>query len=161
MKLSRCSTALFVKNISVSKAFYTGMLGLSIDMDFGKNVIFKEGFTIWEINENHIIPQTLGLDSISDRNSIRFELYFETENIKEAFDNLKSKKVHFLHEIHEEPWGQLTFRFFDPDRHLIEAGESMPHFIGRFYDEGLTIEQISARTSVPAEAVRQFLGLKE
>lgn len=160
MKLTSCSTALFVKNIGVSKAFYTGVLGMNIDMDFGKNVIFREGFTIWEISENHILTETIGYESISDRNSNKFELYFETESIKEAFDTLKSRKVHFLHEIHEEPWGQFTFRFFDPDRHLIEAGESMPHFIKRFYDEGLTIDQVSARTSVPVEAVRQLLGFK-
>lgn len=30
-----------------------------------------------------------------------------------------------LHDLHDEPWGQRTIRFFDPDDHLIEAGESL------------------------------------
>ncbi|RKX68718.1 hypothetical protein DRP43_05215, partial [candidate division TA06 bacterium] len=42
---------------------------------------------------------------------------------------IKSKNIEFLHEIHEEPWGQRTIRFFDPDNHLIEIGEPLPIFI--------------------------------
>ena len=75
MDLKTCSTALFVKDIETSKKFYIDLLGLSIDLDFGKNVIFKNGFAIWEIQENHIIPTKLGLNKITDLKVNRFELY--------------------------------------------------------------------------------------
>ncbi|MCX6272284.1 MAG: VOC family protein, partial [Bacteroidetes bacterium] len=128
MDLKNCSTALFVKDIRISKDFYCKLLGLPVGLDFGKNVIFKSGFAIWEIQNNHIIPTALGLEKINNASYNRFELYFETENLPEIFLVLKGKNVRFLHEVHEESWGQQTIRFFDPDNHLIEIGESMKQF---------------------------------
>ena len=158
MDLKTCSTALFVKDIETSKKFYIDLLGMLIDLDFGKNVIFKNGFAIWEIQNNHIIPKSLGLDRISDPENNRFELYFETENLSDILKTLKNKNVKFLHQVHEEPWGQQTIRFFDPDNHLIEIGESMRQFVSRFYNQGLTIEQVSKRTSVPVEDVKRLIN---
>jgi catechol 2,3-dioxygenase-like lactoylglutathione lyase family enzyme len=157
MDLKNSSTALFVKDIKASKGFYTGILGLTVDMDFGENVVFKNGITIWEVRNKHIIPAKLGLDKISELSVNRFEIYFETENLDDVFENLKSEGVRFLHEVHEEPWGQRTIRFFDPDNHLIEIGESMKQFVCRFYNQGLTTDQISERTSVPIQLVKQLI----
>jgi len=157
MDLGNGATALFVKDIDVSKQFYTDVLGLKIDLDFGKNVIFKNGFAIWEIRESHVIPTQLGLDKISDTSVNRFELYFETESISLVLSILKNNNVRFLHEIHEESWGQQTIRFFDPDNHLIEIGESMKQFVGRFYDQGFTSDEISSRTGVPVKEVSRII----
>jgi catechol 2,3-dioxygenase-like lactoylglutathione lyase family enzyme len=157
MDLKNCTSVLFVKNIEISKKFYANIPGLSIDLDFGKNVIFKNGFAIWEIQKDNIIPVILGMERISQTPVNRFELYFETGNLNEIYQVLKSRDVEFLHEIHEEPWGQQTIRFFDPDNHLIEIGESMKDFVCRFYDQGLTAEQISKRTSVPVEEVVRLI----
>ena len=157
MDFKSCDPALFVKDIEASKKFYSDILGLSVDLDFGKNVVYKNGFSIWEIQNSHIIPSLLGLDQISNSKINRFELYFETEELPGIYATLKSKDVRFLHEIHEEPWGQQTIRFFDPDNHLIEIGESMKQFVSRFYRQGLTIEQVSGRTSVPVETVKKLI----
>ena len=154
------SIALFVKDIEISKDFYSTILQQQIELDFGKNVIYKAGFAIWEIRENHIIPNLIGVDKIRDYSVNRFELYFETENIVQDFKDLKSKNVLFLHEIHEELWGQQTIRFFDPDNHLIEIGESMKQFVNRFIEQGLTLEQVSARTFVPVEEVKRLINEK-
>jgi catechol 2,3-dioxygenase-like lactoylglutathione lyase family enzyme len=160
MDLKNSSTALFVRDITISKNFYVDILGLKVNLDFSKNIIFENGFAIWEIQEDHIIPVTLGLDRITDLSSNRFELYFETENFSQVYETLKSQNVKFLHEIHEEPWGQLTIRFFDPDDHLIEIGESMRQFVRRFYDQGLTLEQVSKRTFIPVEEVKRLINIK-
>lgn len=157
MNLRNCSPALFVKNIEVSKNFYCDIPGLQIDLDFGKNIIFKNGFAIWEVSRTHIISEKLGFDEISKPGNNRFELYFETEDLRGIYRILKSKNIRFLHDIHEEPWGQRTIRFFDPDDHLIEIGESMAQFVCRFYNLGMTIDQISKRTSVPVEVVRKIV----
>ena len=158
LELNNCTTAIFVRDICISKDFYCGVLEQSIDLDFGKNVIFKSGFAIWEIQDKHIVPSTLGLDKVNDSSINRFELYFETENLAEIFVNLKSQNVKFLHEIHEEPWGQQTIRFFDPDNHLIEIGESMRQFVCRFYNQGLSIEQISKKSSIPADEITRLIN---
>ena len=84
---------------------------------------------------------------------------FETEDLVSVLEILKREKVLFLHEIHEEPWGQNTIRFFDPDNHLIEIGESMKQFVSRFYNQGLSVEQVSKKTSVPIDEVKRLIIL--
>lgn len=151
------SAAAFVRDIEVSKRFYTEVLEQTIELDFGKNVILKGGLTLWEVNPGHIIPERLGIDSLWEEKANRFELYFETEDIRAVYEKLKSCGVTFLHPLHEEPWGQITVRFFDPDHHLIEIGESMQTFVRRLHEEGMSPEQVARKTSVPLERVRGIL----
>jgi len=152
------SAAIFVKNIEASKKFYVGILGQAIDLDFGKNVILKGGITLWEVNPDHIIPKRLGIESISNEKSNRFELYFETEDIDAVSGRLKKNGVECLHPLHEEPWGQRTIRFFDPDRHLIEIGEALKTLVRRLIRENMTPEQVSKKTSIPLPTVKELLG---
>ncbi len=148
------SIAIFVKDIKRSKEFYTRNLGFSIEHDFGKNVILNSGLTIWEIQPGHIINQNLKTTNDSNR----FELYFEDNNIEALFNKLKMAGVHFLHQVHEEPWGQRTFRFFDPDDHLIEIGEPLEIFVNNLKEKGLTDTQISERTGIPIDTVQKLIA---
>jgi len=157
MDIKNGSIALFVEDIERSKQFYIETLQQQIEHDFGKNVIFKSGFAIWEIMSNHIIPDKLGYEQLIDRTVNRFELYFETEDLDEIYETLKSKNITFMHQMHEEPWGQFTIRFFDPDRHLIEVGESMKRFVSRIYNQGLSAEEVSVKTGVNIEEVKRLI----
>jgi catechol 2,3-dioxygenase-like lactoylglutathione lyase family enzyme len=160
--LTYLSAVVFVKDINVAKKFYTETLGFAVDLDFGTNVGLVGGLTLWQIDPAHIIPNRLGMSSVGDRGVNRFELYFETEDLAAARQRIRQGGGEFLHEIHEEPWGQRTLRFFDPDRHLIEIGESMSGFVKRFRDEGMNAEQVSRRTSVPLAKVEEiFKALDE
>ena len=147
------STVIFVKDIEKSKEFYTRLLGFSIEHDFGKNVILSDSFTIWEINSEHIISKQLDIESKSNR----FELYFEHEDIDKIFSIIESAGVKFLHKIHEEPWGQRTIRFFDPDNHLIEIGEPLEIFVNNMSKNGLTITQISEKSGIPIDTLRVLI----
>jgi len=147
MNLKNSSTAIFVKDIGLSKEFYHNLLGLEIEFDFGKNVLFKGGVAIWEIKPNHIIPKKLG-DSIINPSINRFELYFDTDNLDEVHQALRSANALFFHEIIEECWGQRNIRFFDPDNHLVEIGESLHCFVKRMLDSGMTREQVSTKTGI-------------
>ena len=143
------STVLFVSDIEVSKRFYTHFLAFSVEHDFGKNVILSNGITLWEISQEHLINNKLK----TGNNSNRFELYFEDEHIDEVFLTLKSAGIQFFHPIQEEPWGQRTFRFFDPDNHLIEIGEPLDVFVNNLHNRGLTPARISAKSGIPIEKV--------
>jgi hypothetical protein len=33
--------------------------------------------------------------------------------------------VELIHPILQQAWGQRVFRFYDPDRHIVEIGEPM------------------------------------
>ena len=150
------STAAFVSDIRKAKAFYLETLGQEIDLDFGKNVILKCGITLWEIQPGHIIPKKLGTGAVSDPKSNRFEFYFETAEIETVYKRLVAAGAELLHPLHEEPWGQRTIRLFDPDRHLLEIGEPLEVFVGRLHAEGMTPDEITAKTGVPLEKVKEF-----
>jgi len=152
------SAVIFVRDIAAARRFYIDLLGMEIDLDFGTNVGLKGGLAIWQIDPGHIIPRTLGAESAGGEKINRFELYFETEDLDAALGRLKAGCVEFLHEIHEEPWGQRTVRFFDPDRHLIEVGETLESFVRRLHGGGLTPEQVARKSSVPLEKVNEILG---
>jgi catechol 2,3-dioxygenase-like lactoylglutathione lyase family enzyme len=147
------STVVFVKDIEKSKEFYTKFLGFSIIHNFGKNIILNDGLTLWEIRPDHIISTKL--QTRNDAN--RFELYFEHDEIEKVFNDLEKAGVTFLHKIHEEPWGQRTFRFFDPDDHLIEIGEPLEVFVENLFKKGMNNNDISKKTGIPIETVIKLL----
>ncbi|MCP3966320.1 MAG: glyoxalase [Lentisphaerae bacterium] len=157
MSITFHSTALFVRDIEVSKRFYTEVMEMKIELDFNKNVILNNGLTIWEIWQDHIIPDKMEIDLKDISAKPRAELCYETEDIFAVHKKLCDNNVEFLHELNEEPWGQLTVRFFDPDKHLLEVGESLATFVNRLHKEGRTPEQVSEKTSVPLEAVKQLI----
>ena len=147
------STVVFVKDIAQAKDFYTQYLDFTIEHDFGKNVILNNRLSLWEIRPEHIISSEL--ETINSSN--RFELYFETARIDEACSKLNNAGVKFLHQPHEEPWGQRTMRFFDPDNHLIEIGEPLEVFVNNMHNNGLSPEQISAKSGIPLETVLHLI----
>lgn len=53
----------------------------------------------------------------------------------------------------EQPWRQRLVRLYDPDRHIIEIGESMEHLSYRLHKEGLSPDDISKITMLPFEFV--------
>ena len=152
------SAVIFVRDIAAAKKFTIDVLGMEIDLDFGTNIGLKGGLSLWQIDPNHIIPRRLGSDTIHESKTNRFELYFETEDLDAACERLKTGGAEFLHPLQEEPWGQRNLRFFDPDRHLIEIRESLESFVKRLRRENMTPEQVSQRTSVPLEKVKEILS---
>ena len=150
------STVIFVRDIEKSKNFYLQYLGFSIEHDFGKNIIFSEGLTIWEIQPDHLINKQLKTDNDSNR----FELYFEDNDIDKICNALEDAGISFLHKLHEEPWGQRTIRFFDPDNHLIEIGEPLPVFVRNMSNRGMTVSEISAKSGIPVKTVEELIESK-
>lgn len=160
MKLKNCTMVLFVKDAGISKKFYTEVMGFTVTMDFGgTNITFQEGFAILQINPDNIIPQTLGVQNIVNKeHASRFELCFETGDLDVFYRKLKENDVKFLHEINTEIWGQRTIRFYDPDGHLIEVGEEMSIFLKRIYEEeGHNLETTAKRTFMPLDALKHFV----
>jgi catechol 2,3-dioxygenase-like lactoylglutathione lyase family enzyme len=156
MNIKYHSVVLFVKNIDLAKEFYKSVLGLEIEMDMGKNVILQCGMTLWEIGTNHIIPKTIGIDKIENKGN-GFELYFESEDIRNVVDRLKEKDIQFVHEMHEEPWGQRTIRIWDDDKNIIEIGETLKGFLSRMQNEGLSIKEIVDKTGMKEKDVIRVL----
>lgn len=155
MNINFSSSVIIVNDILRSKTFYTSVLNQNIAHDFGKNIIFDSGFAIWELRDSHIIAEKL--KGKTGGNSNRFELYFESDDLEAVQTKLEQEHVSFLHQIHIEPWTQRTLRFFDPDNHLIEIGETLNCFVLRSYAKHKNIELVSQETFVPAETVKKII----
>lgn len=147
------STVLFVKDISASKQFYTDIMQLKIEHDFDGNIIFEGGLSIWKVGNNHTIRKQLPIEG----DTTRFELYFESDSLDKTVSVLKDNNVSFFHGVHEEPWGQKTIRFFDPDNNLVEVGEPMPVFVQNMANAGKSAEAISEQSGIALEVVKNIL----
>lgn len=111
-----------VHDIEYSKAFYKDLFGLDVVTDFGENVILTEGLVlqeqkIWEnFIEKHVVSG--GNDTA---------LYFEENDLDQFIEKLESSNypAEYLNPCMEHEWGQRFIRIYDPDKHVIEIGESM------------------------------------
>ncbi|MCD8187022.1 MAG: glyoxalase/bleomycin resistance/dioxygenase family protein [Rikenellaceae bacterium] len=160
MELKNCAPVLFVRDARRARDFYMDVLGCTVTHDFGGlNFFFQEGFALWQILDENIIPQTLGREHIYNAEGVsRFELCFETEDLDADYAALQAVGVRFLHRINTELWGQRTVRFYDPDGHLVEIGEALPVFVRRIYlQEGEDPEAAARRLFMSPEAVKHYL----
>ncbi len=47
---------------------------------------------------------------------------------------------------------------YDPDGHIVEIGESMETTVRRFYRQGLSIQEISEKSTMPVEFVERVVN---
>ena len=143
-----------VRDVQRSKAFYE-KLGQKVKYDFGENIEFDGGFSI-HLEEHFEKLLGIGQNNVYKKSN-NFELYFETEEISKVYDEMKEVGVEFIHNIREQPWGQRVMRFYDPDYHIIEIGESMESVAIRYFRSGMTVEDICKGTSLPEEFVQKAI----
>lgn len=145
-----------VDDMEISKNFYQNVLNQKVKYDFGENVIFEGDFSIHL--KSHF-GKLIGLspDDIIQK-SHNSELYFEDDDLDSLLAKLEeSGVVEYIHGIKEQPWGQRVIRFYDPDMHIIEVGESMESVARRFLSEGFSVEETAKRISMPEEFVERCL----
>jgi len=153
MSIKFHSTVILVNDLTVMKNFYMQVLQQEIEFDFGACIGLKCGLSLWKLQDDFHVTQKRGTAFHSSGNK-NIEICFETDSFDLVVDELQKQNLHYLHTIIEEPWGQRTVRFFDPENNLIELGESMECFVKRFLNQGMSVEQVSARTSVPLQFVQ-------
>ncbi len=152
MKFS-CSV-IAVKNIEISKKFYETVLNQKIISDFGINVTFEGDFALQQGYSEMIgIPE----NEVKQKSN-NFEMYFEEEEFDDFLEKLKTmKEIKYVHDVKKYDWGQRVVRFYDPDEHIIEVGETMENVARRFFEDGLSIEEISEKTMLPIEFLKNCL----
>lgn len=156
MNIKFHSPVLITSDINKLKSFYEDVLNQEVEFDFGTCISFKCGLSLWQLNGEHLISQNLGYTHHADGNK-NLELSFETEAFNETITSLKKHTPKLLHDVHVEPWGQQTIRFYDPEDNLIEIGETIPAFVKRLYDEGMNIDQVVEKTGVEKKLVEEYV----
>ena len=152
MKFS-CSV-IAVKNIEISKKFYETVLNQKIISDLGINVTFEGDFALQQGYSEMIgIPE----NEVKQKSN-NFEMYFEEEKFDDFLKKLKTmKEIKYVHDVKKYDWGQRVIRFYDPDEHIIEVGETMENVARRFSEDGLSIEEISEKTMLSIEFLKNCL----
>lgn len=143
---------LAVKDMEASKAFYKAVLSQNVTLDLGMNVAL-EGLAL-QVDYAGLV----GVDMQIKEKPNDHELYFEEEDFDGFIARLTQfPEIEYLHKAKEYTWGQRVVRFYDPDGHIIEVGESMESVFKRFKSEGMTAEQVAERTMHPLDFVRKFV----
>ncbi len=150
----RLKNILFVvENIENSKAFYKELFGLEVVTDFGENVILTEGLVL---QERKLWETFLKKDVRPGGNDA--ELYFEENDIDAFLEKLEKSSfpIEYINKCIEHDWGQRVIRIYDPDRHIIEIGESMEYVARRLLKAGMTVEQAAEKTQLPISLVEEI-----
>jgi catechol 2,3-dioxygenase-like lactoylglutathione lyase family enzyme len=155
MTVKFCSSILLVNRIKASREFYEEILNQTVEIDHGECIGFVGGFSIWQIEHAYEIMAKDFSGSLVGNGNGHFELYFESDDLDDLHKKLTAKKVEFVHDIIEQPWGQRVFRVYDPDKHMVELGEPMTAVIKRYLGQGMTPIEVAKRTSMPFEIVQK------
>lgn len=156
MSITFQGSVIMVKDMAVSRKFYEELLERKVLADFGPVIGYEGGFSIWQVDHAYSILFNKKFDDGSAPGRKNMELCFEVNDINPIWAEVSSKNIPLVHPLQEQPWGQLVFRIFDPDGHIVEIGEAIPVFVARFLSQGMTVQQVAERTSVPEAAVRQI-----
>jgi hypothetical protein len=127
-------------------------------MDFGVNVGYVGGLSLWDVQAVfevvfHRVPEgdvPLGRENL--------EIYFEIEDLDAALQSLVSEGVSLVHPIVEQPWAQRVLRAHDPDGHIVELAEPMQRVVRRLAASGQNQEAIRERTGMPLAFIEQILA---
>ncbi len=141
---------LVVADMQRARRFYETVLGLNVIVDFGENITFEGNFALHQ--QTHFQSLIDGKEIKSGGND--FELYFEYDDMDDINIHLNNNQVELVHPMREQPWRQRVVRFYDPDRHIIEIGESMEFLCYRLHREALSSEVISQTTMMPEPFVK-------
>ena len=146
----------FVKDVERSKHFYHDVLGQKVTMDFGANVTFEGGLSIWQTDYalNIIFEDKAKQVQVGANKA---EIYFECSGIDAFFEKLKKEQVAIIHPVMEHPWGQRGFRIYDPDGHIVEFGEPMSETVLRLHKQGLSLDEVAAKSMMPLEFIKAVL----
>ncbi len=146
---------LVVEDLDRSRMFYENLLGQAMIVNLGGFMYFSGEFALrdrrsWETVE----PCGLTFQG-GPGNGL--ELYFEESDFDAFAVRLENHPD--LDLIHGPTLmvGRRLTRFRDPDGHAIVVGEDMKAVIGRYLGEGLSFEDISARTHYPLEFIQAIL----
>lgn len=151
IKLKFTCPLIAVSDLETSKEFYEKVLGQKIVLDLGWNVTFDGSFAI-QLNFADIV--SVDKSSVMKR-SHNFELYFEEDDFDYFIEHLRTfDDIEYVHPPKKHDWQQRVVRIYDPDKHIVEIGESMAVIARRFLDEGKSIEEPAKLIQHPIDFIK-------
>lgn len=141
---------LVVADMKRAREFYETILDQVVVVDYGENITFEGNFALHL--QSHFQMLIDGKPISMKGND--FEIFFEYDDVDSLNNRLIEAGVEFVHPLREQPWRQRVMRFYDPDFHIIEIGESMERTCYRLYHAGLDYDEICNATMMPLPFVQ-------
>lgn len=153
MKFS--GTMLVVKDMDASKRFYQDVLRRKVSLDLDSYVVF-EGFCLMTEPQWREFQDRDDVECKYGNNVC--ELAFEVEDFDGYLAHFQTfPGIEVQCTVREYEWGQRSFRFYDPDSHIIEVGENMKVVAKRCLKSGMTVEETCRKVMYPLEFVQECL----
>ena len=149
------NTLLAVTDMDNSVGFYKNVLGLRVVTDLGANKTLTGGLSL-QTRESWAEFLGVSPDELGWCGRVG-ELYFEEDDFDAFAERLNTMDIRYVHPVKEHSWGQRAVRFYDPDGHIIEVGESIKTVVRRFIECGMTPEQTAERMDVPLKMINACL----
>ena len=122
MNLILTDYALLVPDLERSIDFYQNKLGLKLNRKDIGFADFKTENAVLALWQSDNVQACLGKENVTDEGHWFMGAFeFQTaEEIKQAYDELKSKGVNFVTDLIDWDWGARAAYFSDPDGYLWE-----------------------------------------
>ncbi len=113
MKAVESSAVFSVSNIQASLDFYQGVLGFTIEFEFGEYAgvrVGSAGSAVLHLSGNNPKPAGSG------------HVYFFCDEVNAFFDLLKQRGVSIRRSVGDTPYGMRDFEVEDPDGNILAFG---------------------------------------
>jgi catechol 2,3-dioxygenase-like lactoylglutathione lyase family enzyme len=158
--------AAYVSDLERARAFYEGLLGLTVhrvmrrgDVDIA--VSYETGISIWLVDDAYwsIFGETAGTPGTLAGGN--WENTFETPTFGDLYERLTQAGARFAHPLQELPWGQRGFRVYDPDGHIIDISETHGALVRRLFEAGVTKAAIAQQVSLTESQIDAYLASED
>ena len=122
-----CSIGEIVADLPKAIAHYRDVLGLAVEEMPGTGFALVKvpgvlHFGLW--TREAAAEHTFGDRSKSGRIPLGFSVAFEVDSVRATVEDVSGKGCAFAQQPQQEPWGQVTARFFSPSGALCEVCET-------------------------------------
>ena len=102
MNAKYCAAVLF-KDLAVSRRFYEELLGQKVEMDFGPNIGYVGGLSLWEVQHAFSMVFQRAPEGNAPLGRENLELYFEIDDLDAAQQTLSAAGIKLVHPVIGRP----------------------------------------------------------
>jgi catechol 2,3-dioxygenase-like lactoylglutathione lyase family enzyme len=154
--------AAYVRNLDRSRAFYEDLIGLKVERIMTHDgraiaVAYTAGLSIWAADHAFNVIFGSSPDTVPAAERPVWESAFEVDDVKAIYERAIGAGSGFAHPLRELPWGQRTFRVYDPDRNLLDIGETHQAAVRRMVAGGMPREKVAEKICLPVETIDRMI----
>ena len=143
-----------VKDAQKSRQFYQDVFGEQVFLDLGSYVVFQDKYAL--IDEASWLELLAEPGAEVHYRNLSGELFFEEDDLEAFIKRLEGfPHIEMVHGMREYPWGQQVIRFYDPDGHMLEVGDSMKVVVKKMLRDGMSVAAVHEKALFPLSFIEE------